>query len=372
MPVIDADTHVDETEDTWGYLASNEQLYKPLRVNDPRKQIDYWLVDGIHVNALQDEEELGNPTGARDLDNIDTRLREMDSRGIDVQVIYPTTLMRPLTERAEVELALRRSYNRWMAERCAKSNGRLRWIVLPPLQTMDKAIEELRFGKDNGACGVLKAGDEEAGFFPAESFFFPLYEEAQRLDLPVCFHAGSGTAITARRSWGAIGRQRPSTPAASFRHTFAPVINAFETLAMVGVPAKYPTLRWGFMDAYAGWVPHVMYRLSRRVNSRRERPATLNDPTSSTEIGGTRGPNPTGFVLQDDLVPASRFYVACEADEDLETIMKYTGEDNLMMGSAASHEVYAAQLQQRADRGELPQSAVRKITRDNSATFYGF
>ena len=37
--------------------------------------------------------------------------------------------------------------------------------------------------KDHGACGILKKGDLEAGKWPADPYFFPLYEEANRLDL---------------------------------------------------------------------------------------------------------------------------------------------------------------------------------------------
>lgn len=97
-----------------------------------------------------------------------------------------------MTSRPEVELALTRSYNRWLADKCGQAHGRLRWVCVPPLNSMEKALEELRFAKDNGACGVLKKGDEEAGHWPDDPYFFPLYEEAERLDMPVCFHTGSG------------------------------------------------------------------------------------------------------------------------------------------------------------------------------------
>ena len=39
---------------------------------------------------------------------------------------------------------------------------------------------------------MLKKGDAEAGFWPAEPYFYPFYEEAERLDLPICFHVGTG------------------------------------------------------------------------------------------------------------------------------------------------------------------------------------
>ena len=59
-------------------------------------------------------------------------------------------------------MAIKRSYNRWLADRCRQTNGRLRWVCLPPLTDIPAAIEEVRFAKANGACGVMKKGDAEA------------------------------------------------------------------------------------------------------------------------------------------------------------------------------------------------------------------
>ena len=51
MPIIDADTHVDETEATWEYLREFEQEFKPItqhpsRVDPKKNPSRYWLIDG--------------------------------------------------------------------------------------------------------------------------------------------------------------------------------------------------------------------------------------------------------------------------------------------------------------------------------------
>ena len=61
----------------------------------------------------------------------------MDELGIDIQVIYPTIFIFPTARRAEVDLAICRSYNRWMADIVAKAPDRFRWVVVPPLLNMD-------------------------------------------------------------------------------------------------------------------------------------------------------------------------------------------------------------------------------------------
>lgn len=160
--VIDADTHVDETEDTWRYLRETELQFKPATVFpknlDPKlPPARYWLIDGKRqIRFIRNDQETGTTVETRELLDVAARIRDMDRLGTAIQVIYPTLFLMEATERPEVSTALRRSYNRWLADRCAESGGRLRWVCLPPLYDVKEMISELRFAKEHGACGVLK------------------------------------------------------------------------------------------------------------------------------------------------------------------------------------------------------------------------
>src|SRR5688500_2452997 len=145
----------------------------------------------------------------------------MDAMGTETQVIYPTLFLMEATERPEVSLALRHSYNRWLADRCAQSGGRLRRVCPPPVHNMEETTRDLRCAKERGACGVLKKGDREAGRWPADPYFFPLYEEAERLDLPVCFHTGSGIPDFSPAREFTLGQ---------FMRTKAAAVNGIETI----------------------------------------------------------------------------------------------------------------------------------------------
>ena len=47
MAVIDADTHVVETEHTWDYLESPEQQFRPVIVTPKGERgREYWYIDG--------------------------------------------------------------------------------------------------------------------------------------------------------------------------------------------------------------------------------------------------------------------------------------------------------------------------------------
>ncbi|HZR97193.1 MAG TPA: amidohydrolase family protein [Chloroflexota bacterium] len=360
MPVIDADTHVDETEATWDFMAPEDQVFKPTtgypENQDPsRPPSRYWLIDGKRqIRFIRSDAATRTTVEARELLDVDARLRAMDELGIDVQVMYPTLMLVEFTDRPELERALRRSYNRWLADRAERSRGRLRWVCLPPTQSMDEALAELRFAKDHGAVGVMKKGDREAGKWPCDPYFFPLYEEAERLNLPICFHTGSGVPdFTPARQFSY----------SSFYRITLPVVHAFQSMILHEVPAKFPTLRFGFIEASASWVPFVLYDLRRRQVRAATRAAS---PISGPSV-----------EITDDVLKANRLYVACQVDEDLPYILKHTGEDNVLVGSDFTHSDQAMELdfhailQRRADAGEISHEAVRKITYDNPRAFYG-
>jgi uncharacterized protein len=364
MPVIDADTHVDETEDTWEFLQPDELALKPATQTpenpDPSRPASrYWLIDGKRqLRFIRSDKTTGTTVQARELMDVQARLRQMDELEVDVQVMYPTLFLTEFTEKPEIELALRRSYNRWLASRSDASAGRLRWVCLPPTMNMDKAIDELRFAKDHGACGVVKKGDREAGKWVNDPYFFPLYEEAQKLDMPLCFHLGSGTPDYSPAREFSSGR---------YLRTRLPVLHGFHSLLVHGVPAQFPTLRFGFVEVGASWVPAVVYDVQRTLRHAKETAG------SGSNISVANAPGELGS----DAVRQNRMYITCHSDEDLPYLIKNIGEDNLMMGSDYTHSDpgsewdFRRSLQTRADRGEIPQSAVSKITYDNAKALYG-
>ena len=362
MPVIDADTHIDETEDTWAFLRDGDEALRPTTAY-PKGQdasnaiMRYWMIDGKRqIRFVRTDEETHTTEGARELTDVKRRLADMDRMGVDYQVMYPTLFLVEFTDKPEIELALRRSYNRWMADRWAESEGRLRWVMLPPTQNLDAAPDELRFAKEHGACGVLKKGDREAGVWANDPYFFPMYEEAQKLDMPICFHTGSGVP--------------DFTPAREFTFSrfyriLLPVVHAFQSLIVHGVPERFPTLRFGFIEATASWVPFVLYEIRRRLEKNKERPTSVLRSTMEIED------------MPEDILQRNRMYVSFQVDEDLSYVVHHTGEDNLLVGSDYTHNDSAQEmdflglLKQRADKGDISHSAVTKITQDNPKNFYG-
>src|SRR5688500_12902218 len=175
MPTIDSDAHVVESERTWDYIDKADQKYRPLIVK-PRGEGggEFWYIDGKIrglvriVLTARDVEDVAKRTGrkmdtpqeTREMENVPARLKHMDELGIDVQVLYPTIFIEHVADRPEVEIALCKSYNRWMANIWEQGKGRLRWVTPLPLQTIDEAVEQLKFAHDHGACAVFMRGIE--------------------------------------------------------------------------------------------------------------------------------------------------------------------------------------------------------------------
>jgi len=342
MAVIDADAHVVESERTWEFMPEEDQAHKPA-ILAPKEGFktpapEYWFIDGrvfakgVNV-GLDTSEETREPT------NVPKRLAHMDELGVDTQVLYPTIFLRPLATHPEVDLALARGYNRWLGDIWSKSEDRLRWAVVLPHMSQEKAIEELNYGKEHGACGVFARGIE-GPHRPSDPFMFPIYEEAQRLDLPICYHAATGNFAF----FDYFGRD------AGFSTFKLPGVGAFHDLIMKDMHKKFPDLRWAFVETSASWVPYVMNDLSIRFNSR-----------------GRAWPGR-------ELLQERNIFVAAQTADDFDYIIDIAGKDNLVLGTDYGHNDTSTELhalRNLRDNGGLDPAIVDKILGDNPEKLYG-
>jgi hypothetical protein len=302
---------------------------------------EFWYIDGrafIKRSSFLDPE---TPAAARELADVKVRLKHMDELGVDIQVLYPTTFLLPLTRRPEVEVALYRSYNRWLAEIWRLGENRLRWGVALPLLSMDKSLEELHWGKEHGACCVLLRGVEGDKRL-SDPYFHPLYAEASKVNMPMCIHASAGNFDM----YNFFGRD-------GFTQFKLPIVSAFHDLVMEGVPQKFPDLRWGFIEVSSQWVPYVLNDLELKFRKFR---------------GGT------GHFRGSELLREHRMYVACQTTDDLPHILECAGSDNIVIGSDYGHHDTSSELralQRLSEKGDFDSSTIEKILDKNPSALYG-
>jgi len=81
-----------------------------------------------------------------------------------------------------------------------------------------------------------------------------------------------------------------------------------------------------------------------------------------------------GERLSPDLMRDYRLYVACQTDDDLPYVLKYAGEDNLVIGSDYGHADTATEieaLRRLKEQTDIAPSAIDKILDDNARALYG-
>ena len=320
--VIDADTHIAESEGMWQLIDRDMIPRRPIRLSVPddtlyKNRNAFWLIDGnifpkpagrgsynLMTPSLSGQESArsGVTIPCRELTDVEARLADMDRLGIATQVVYPTLFLITLTDDVKLEIALCKAYNRWLAAAWSKARNRLRWVAVVPLRSIEASIEEMRAVKNNGAVGLFFRGIEDKLTLD-NPYFFPIYEEASRLDLPICIHTGSGA---------------PS------------LLQMFDTERNSTFPHNRILPLIAFRDIVANKIP--------------------------------------------ELFREYRLYVACEADEDIPYIARHTGEDHILIGSDYGHNDPSKEPQLVATmraRKDTPGNLIEQILCENPRRFYG-
>ncbi|MDX1484273.1 MAG: amidohydrolase family protein [Alphaproteobacteria bacterium] len=348
MAAIDADAHVVEWEGTFDYIDPDYRNFRPwvivpkgeegLRLDNEGKaaQREYWVIDGrVHPK----EQNIGHNTSkeSREMSSVAARLGHMDELEIDIQVLYPTLFLRPLTADPTVEYAISKAYNRWLADIWKAAPDRFRWAVVPPLLSMEKVAEELRFARDHGAVGVFLRGIECERQLD-DPYFFPLYELGEELDLAMCFHSGVNSFTHLNiYPLGGLGRGK------------LPVVSAFHQLLLAGVPARFPKLRWAFIEVSAQWLPYALNDLALRFKRRGKR-------------------------MSDTILADNNYYVTCYVSDEFDYILPVAGDGQLVIGTDYGHHDTATEIEAlriMRDEGKVPAAVADRILDDNARALYG-
>ena len=331
IKVIDADGHVrDRDTDIRKFL---EEPYR--RRQGPLLPNDVW------------DSSMYGKLGLRIAD-VPSRLRDMDTEGIDLSVLFPTSgfgvTMLPEKDYAA---AYCRAYNNWVASICAES-PRLKAVALVPFQDVPAAVAEA-----NRAVASLGLAGVAVGTFGmkehiGQPMYWPIYEELQRLNASLLIH---------NSRQGPAGEIRFDT--FLFRHTIG---RPFETLldcaALVygGVPEKFPKLRVAFLECGCGWVPYWMDRMDEEWEKRRsEAPLLRAKPSEYMRRGNW-------------------FYAAEPEEITLPYVMERIGEDAILFASDYPHwdGNFPHMVSTVRGRKDISDGQKDKIMRANAIRLYGW
>ena len=301
FPVFDGDSHVLEPADIWERYLEPEyrvparsvfwhkegdvspvtilngqvatELYAPVEPAMPMAGRPGHAV--VHVNIRRhgvwrpgmSPDEIGqldpgapNPTnpGASDPQ---ARLADMDRMGVDQALLFPTYFAEyfPLAQDPDVAHALARAYNNWILDFCSAAPDRLFPVAVLPMQEINAAVSELRRVSEAGFKAAFIRPVFIKGRFPHHPYYYPLWEEMERLGVVFCSHP----------SWGYNGSEMDSsapyleriTAHARLGHPVAEIMagnmdNGIFLAGMMteGLLERFPGIKLYLVHSKASWV----------------------------------------------------------------------------------------------------------------------
>ena len=268
------------------------------------------------------------------------RLAHMDRLGVDVQVVFSTFFIGRTSHGRSSKPRWRGAGTAGWPRSTARAAAASSWVLRAPVRTMERAFEEMEFGKEHGAVGGAPPGaDGEHG--------------PRRRVLPPAVREGAGPRP---------GHVRPRRPRPARL-----------------LPSR-PSLRVRDRDGGPTRLPSVVCQRSARAF-----PAAavgldggggeLGAPSSSTRRRGSNEKSGmmrglTGRGSTSELMARNSLFVACQMDDDIPYLVRYAGEGNLVMGTDYGHldvgsDLYAGGIV--AERADLDPRVVQKIVDDNAA-----
>jgi predicted TIM-barrel fold metal-dependent hydrolase len=273
---IDADGHVLEPANLWGDYLDARYRDRAMRVGVDDDGLEYLEIDGRAsertnrgslglMGAMGDLEARPSPE-RRYMDTIPfgagnaaERIELLDRENLEKTVLYPTIGLLwecELTD-PELTLAYQRAYNRWIADFCRDSKGRL--VPIAHLTLLDPAgsADELERAVADGCRGGFVAPYTHDQKAHGHEDHDVLWARAAALGVPMAIHP------TFEPFWAAPVRFKRLGPAREFFYNVMlkqGVQQAFLSMIALGALDRVPGLRLGILEAGAGWIGSFLDR----------------------------------------------------------------------------------------------------------------
>jgi uncharacterized protein len=131
--------------------------------------------------------------GAKAASTLTPGIFDMDLDGIDAASLYPSVgLFAGVVEDHQLAAAMCRAYNRWLADYCRPYPDRLFGVALLPMQSVDFAIDEMRYARQRlGMRGGFLRPNPYKDRMLHDPSYEPFWTMAEELDFSIVFHEGN-------------------------------------------------------------------------------------------------------------------------------------------------------------------------------------
>jgi len=327
--VVDADGHVNEGDvDLKSRLPERWRSQAPVRLKDnqgyPRMLLEgrIWPTaqgPGPGVTGPFTDKARKRRPGMTDPVE---RLKDMDLEGIDVAVLFGTQIALTVNGlmNGELAAALCHAVNEWLREYCSTDPKRLRTVGLIPCQAPEAAVKELEYLAKVGATSAMLPTNVY-GRNMGDPMFYPIYEAAQEIGMPLSVHPQTGhDGIPGVSGVMGAGSRR------FFKYVYVHM-TAFPFELMIalmhmigeGVFDRFPQLKVGFMEGGAGWLPYWMERFDEHVEKLAPQMPALKR-------------RPSEIIRSDQIV------LTCESEESgLSHVLEAAGPGTVLYASDYCH-----------------------------------
>lgn len=362
--VADADAHITETFSEIAKYIDEDEFGDVKRICETA---ELPLNDILHLKRatpsqpFNDEGRSGSDVLTNEM-SVEKKIENMDEFGIDCGIITPTlSILLPTVNRPRYAVALAEAYNRYIFDRFAVGNDRLKvTVTVAPHEPERAAVEIEKHADKEDVVGVQMSA---TGLVPPPGArkYDPIYRAAEENDLPVLFHSGLNTAdgfpVISRTANYYVEEH-------AVNHPFSHMWN-LTTMIFRGVPERFPDLDIVFQEAGIGYIPYFKWRLDDHYLDRGDELPHLNKlPSDYIEdnwyfttqpIGQTR--KPTGSGAQDHLA----------------NIIEMVGAENLMFATDLPHPDFdvPSELEDRV-QSKLDQDQIDAVMGQNAIDVFGF
>ena len=202
------------------------------------------------------------------------RIREMDEVGIDIQVLSHSA---PATQRfdAETAPAIARAANDRLRERVRASNGRFEAFAALPTANPRAAADELeRAVTKLGFKGAMIHGLTN-GHFIDERQFWPIFERAKALDVPIYIHPAVPHPAVVEAYYRDYLKEFPGLLTAAWGFTVETATQGIR-LVLSGVFDAYPGLKI-IMGHLGESLPFSLWRIDMALGRQGNRKSAFRD-----------------------------------------------------------------------------------------------
>ena len=274
--------------------------------------------------------------------------------GAEGSVLYPTAaLAHGLMRDTNFATATAIAYNNWLEDLYTKKDNRLFGAGCTPIQDPAAGAREVRrcATERTGIVTMTLPTVTNTGKTYGDEFFWPIFEEAERQNMPLALHGAPSEGFGFDHFTQYIASHTLEHP--------APLFIQITDMMFSGVFDTFPKLRFAFLEAGCSWVPFMMDRMDYEFDS-----------MHGSKHRKTMKKRPSDYFREGDQV-----WIAMELGESsLKYVIDMIGHERIIYASDYPHEPstedLTSELPEFLENPDISDEAKQNIVYHNARDLY--